>query len=365
MSFKYCATTRSAASIRHQFSTKENICISQFGTDFIRNINDYLSIPECDERIDPQFKENGYLFLASPTGKSILEQNVAMQQRCNANISLLDVAKLNERFPWLSTEGLTCGGFGESGEGWFDPALLMNSLRRKAKHQGVSVIQGEAIDIQREPSGNRVNSVIFKDNSGNKYTLDCGACINASGANSARSIASMIGSDIPVYAKKRCIFLFDCASHTVANCPLVVDPSGMYFRPEGKMFISGIAPPEDNDPTVEHGDVEPDYDLFEETIWPLLANRVPAFEAIKVVNAWAGHYDHNLFDYNVIVGPDPVVKNFYYANGFSGHGLQQAPAIGRALSELILYNRFVTIDLSPFSVDRIKDNKPIEELNVV
>uniref|UniRef100_A0A7S4MHQ2 FAD-dependent oxidoreductase domain-containing protein 1 n=1 Tax=Vannella robusta TaxID=1487602 RepID=A0A7S4MHQ2_9EUKA len=365
LTYKYCATTRSAASIRHQFSTKENVQISQFGTEFLRNIDNHLRIPGCDERIDPQFKENGYLFLASATGESILRNNINLQKECGADISLLDTNNIKDRFPWMSTEGLMYGGFGESGEGWFDPAILMNSFRNKAKCQGVTVVQGEAVDIKLDSSGTRVNSVLYKDSAGATNEIHCGNCINASGANSARKFASMIGADIPVYAKKRCIFVFDCEQHEVANCPLVVDPSGMYFRSEGKYFISGICYPESNDPTVEREDVEPDYDLFEEIIWPLLATRVPAFEAIKVVNAWAGHYDHNLFDYNAIVGPDTNVSNFFYANGFSGHGLQQAPAVGRALSELIIHNQFVSIDLSKFSVGRIAANQPIEELNVV
>ena len=112
-------------------------------------------------------------------------------------------------------------------------------------------------------------------------------------------------------------------------------------------------------------DFEVDYELFEDIIWPLLANRVPSFEKIRIIHAWAGHYDFNTFDHNVIVGPHHLVSNFYFANGFSGHGLQQSPAIGRALSELIIDGKFTSLDLSKFSFSRILENKPIIELNVV
>lgn len=363
--YKYCATTRSAASIRHQFSTKENIAISQYGTEFIRNLDDHLGIPGSNDKVDPQFKEYGYLFLASDAGKEILQNNIKLQKECGADIELLNCDGIKERFPWMNTEGIVYGGLGLSGEGWFDPAILMNSFRKKAQSQGVSIISGLVTKINCDSNQSKVNSVVYQDKEGKEHEITCGNCVNSSGASSARNFASMIGADIPVHPKKRCIFVFDCNDKTIQKVPLTVDPTGLYFRTEGKMFITGISPPEDNDPDVSPTDFEVDYDLFDDTIWPILANRVPSFEAIKVVNAWAGHYDHNLFDYNVILGPDTKVKNFYYANGFSGHGLQQSPAVGRALSELIIYNRFVTLDLSKFSIDRIAENQPIRELNVV
>eukprot|EP00324_Dicrateria_rotunda_P008488 CAMPEP_0206173668 /NCGR_PEP_ID=MMETSP1474-20131121/49683_1 /ASSEMBLY_ACC=CAM_ASM_001110 /TAXON_ID=97495 /ORGANISM="Imantonia sp., Strain RCC918" /LENGTH=350 /DNA_ID=CAMNT_0053582689 /DNA_START=195 /DNA_END=1244 /DNA_ORIENTATION=+ len=342
--YQFCATTRSAASIRHQFSVKENIQISQFGTEFLRNINDYLSISGSDEKIEPQFKENGYLFLASDAGKDILNSNISLQKQCGADIAALNAEQVHEKFPWMYTSDISLGGLGVTGEGWFDPSILMNSFRNKARSQGVICVHGNAQKINCNKTGDLVESVTFLDVNGTEHTVDCGNVINASGAENARNFSLQIGRDIPVYAKKRCIFVFDSPDSGVQNCPLVVDPSGMYFRAEGKLFITGIQP--EDDPNVKPDDFDVDYDLFDETIWPLLANRVPKFETLKVLNAWAGHYDHNLFDHNVIVGPDTKVKNFYFANGFSGHGLQQSPAIGRALSELIIHEKFITLDLS-------------------
>jgi len=146
--------------------------------------------------------------------------------------------------------------------------------------------------------------------------------------------------------------------------PLTVDPSGVWFRPEGRFFLTGRSPGEHEEPPAERLD-DVDHGFFEAAVWPLLAARVPAFEALKVVNAWAGFYDFNTLDHNAIIGPHPKMRNFYFANGFSGHGVQQAAAAGRAVAELIVHGRFVTLDLSRFGYDRIARGAPLRELNVI
>ena len=100
-------------------------------------------------------------------------------------------------------------------------------------------------------------------------------------------------------------------------------------------------------------------------IWPALAHRSERFEAIKVVNQWAGHYDFNALDHNLIVGPHPEVTNFIYANGFSGHGLQQGPAAGRGVAELIVYGGFRSLDLSEVGYERIVAGRPFLEKAVI
>ena len=144
---------------------------------------------------------------------------------------------------------------------------------------------------------------------------------------------------------------------------MLIDPSGLYVRPEGEFFITGIAPPKDRDP--ECWDFDVDHSLFDDIIWPGLYERCERFEAIKVINAWAGHYSYNLLDQNAILGRHTDVKNFIFANGFSGHGLQQSPAVGRGIAELIATNGYETLDLSVFGYERIRDNAPVLELNVI
>jgi glycine/D-amino acid oxidase-like deaminating enzyme len=144
---------------------------------------------------------------------------------------------------------------------------------------------------------------------------------------------------------------------------LTIDPTGVFFRPEGHLYLGGTYPK--SDPEVDFDDFDVLHDEFEEEVWPILAERVPAFEAIKVVNSWAGHYDFCVLDHNAIVGPHSEVRNFFFCNGFSGHGLQQAPAIGRGLSELITYGQYRSLDLSALSYERVVENRPFLEDSVI
>ena len=173
----------------------------------------------------------------------------------------------------------------------------------------------------------------------------------------------MAGLELPVEPRKRCLFVFDCRTKLGQPLPLTVDPSGVHFRSEGALYLAGAVPRDDSPP--EHDDFEVDYAEFEDQVWPVLANRVPAFEAIGLVRAWAGHYDYNALDQNGVVGPHPEVGNFLFANGFSGHGLQQAAAVGRAIGELVAYGGYRTLDLSELAYDRVPAGVPLREQAII
>ena len=185
--------------------------------------------------------------------------------------------------------------------------------------------------------------------------------MNAAGTRSA-DLAAAAGIDLPVRPRKRNVFVFTCET-PLPPCPLVVDPSGLWFRSERDRFLCG--PPTDPDPDVSPEDFEVDYTLFDESAWPTLAHRVPAFEAIRMTSAWAGHYDFNTFDQNAFVGPVPGIGNLLLASGFSGHGLQQAPGIGRGLAEHIRFGAYRTLDLTPLGYARYPASEPLRELNVI
>jgi glycine/D-amino acid oxidase-like deaminating enzyme len=260
----------------------------------------------------------------------------------------------------MSLDGVENATFGVTGEGWFDGWALMQAFRKKARSLGVLYVQGEVAGVEK--ADGRVAAIRLVDG----HRIACGALVNAAGASGGRQLAEVAGVAIPVYAKKRCVFAFTCRG-PVEGAPLLIDTSGVWCRPEGRrgpdgqMFICG-GPPAGDDLPADDFDVE--HALFEEVYWPTLAARVPAFEEIRPGRSWAGHYDMNLLDHNAIVGPAGS-PNFYLANGFSGHGLQQSPAVGRALAELIVHGRFVSLDLSPMGYDRVPANRPLLERNVI
>lgn len=351
--FQKAATALSASSIRQQFSTATNIEISLYGIDFLRHVGNLLEVNGDKPAIS--LTEGGYLFLATPEGAPVLAENHALQVSLGADIEHLSAIGLAQKFPWLATADLAAGCWGRTGEGWFDGYGLMQALRRKAATLGVGFRTAEVVAIVTE--GRRATGVKLADGS-----IVNAATVVLTAGTGTPALLRDVGVSIPVEAKKRFVFTFSCRE-ALPDFPLLVDPTGVYARPEGELYICGASPLADNDP--EATDFEVDHAFFEEHIWPVLAARVPAFERIKPGRAWAGHYDLNTFDANAIVGRLPQFDDLLVATGFSGHGLQQAPGVGRGLAELIMHGRYRTLDLSPLGYERVAANRPIVEKNVV
>ena len=351
-SFAQAATTLSCASIRQQFSIPENIRLSRFTLRFFRELQSRVSASA-----DIAFREKGYLILASEEGRDILAANHRTQMAEGADIALLSASELESRFAWLSAAGVAAGAYGRTGEGWFDAHALLGLLRTALKSRDIDLIRGEVTGIDRR--SDRITGITLADGT----TIETGLVINAAGPN-AGNLAALAGLALPVEPRKRSVFVFEAADR-FDDMPLLVDPSGVYVRPEGSVYITGGAEDAATDGAADPTDFEPDWPLFEEKIWPVLAARIPAFEALKPGRAWAGHYDYNSLDQNAVIGPHPDVANFLFANGFSGHGLQQAPAVGKALAEWIVHGEYRTIDCTAFGYARIAEGRPFRELNVI
>ena len=350
--FEHAATTLSCASIRQQFSIPENIRLSQFTLGLFRRLKE-----EFGTEADIGFRENGYLILSTEEGLPVLRANNQTQQAEGADIVVEDAAALARRFAWLSTEGIAAGAYGRTGEGWFDAHAYLQLFRKALRGRNVDFVSASVTGIERQ--GNRVAAVLLD----NGERLEAGTVVNAAGPNAGK-VAVMAGIALPVEPRKRSVFVFE-ARDRFEDMPLLVDPGGVYVRPEGAVYIAGGAEVEDGEGPADPADFDPDWPLFEDIIWPVLATRIPAFEAIKPTRAWAGHYDYNTLDQNAVIGPHPEVGNFLFANGFSGHGLQQAPAVGRAIAELVMHGGYRTIDCSVFGYERIAAGKPYRELNVI
>jgi len=348
------ATALSASSIRQQFSTAVNIEMSKFGIDFLRGVGRTLALADDRPRID--LHEGGYLYLATAAGIADLARNVALQQAHGVPVALMTPEDLSRRFPWLAAHDLAGGAMTRGGEGWFDAYSLLTAFRNKAWALGVEEIRAEVASVIGG-RGAEVAGVVLSDGE----RIGARWVVNAAGTG-APALAAGVGVVLPVVRRKRCVFFFK-SREPIEACPMVIDPSGLWFRPEGAGFIAGLPP--DPDPNVDADDFEVDLDLFDDRIWPLLARRVPRFEAVRRVEAWAGHYDYNTADQNALVGPASPGSNLLVACGFSGHGLQQAPAVGRGLAEWITYGAYRSQDLSDLACTRWSEGRRLTEANII
>ncbi len=344
----------SASGIRQQFSTPISIRMSQYGLAFIRAARTSLAVD--GDAPELAFKEHGYLFLATAGGAEILRENVALQRAEGAETALLDAEQLASRWPWLRTDDLAAGAFGERGEGSFDGPALLQALRRKARALGVRYVAQECTGFVRD--GARVRGVRLADGG----VLDCDEAVVSAGAWSGR-VAAMLDIAMPVVPRKRMVYVVACRE-ALPRCPLVIDASGIWFRQEGAVFLTGRSPGE-GEPDPDEPPLTVEEDMFFERVWPVLAERVPAFESLKVTSSWAGYYELNLFDHNGIVGRHPALANVVFAAGFSGHGMQHSPATGRGVAELLADGRFTTLDLAPLGWQRLIEGRPLWERNIV
>jgi FAD-dependent oxidoreductase domain-containing protein 1 len=351
--YREASTALSAGGIRQQFSTPENIAMSLATLAMFRRLRTMFGA-----EADVAFREQGYLILASGEGWAQLQENVALQRSMAADIQLLNADALASRFPWAATGGVAGAGFGQSGEGWFDPMSFATLLRKAAIANGMTLLNDSVVRID---AGGRIDAVTLASGK----TIACKALVNAAGPWGG-ALAALAGITLPVEPRKRFVYVIDCreASEALHQAPLTVDPSGVWFRPEGRVFLCGKSPADNEEPPIGDLDVI-DPVFFEQQVWPQLAARVPAFESVKVVNAWAGYYDTNTLDQNAVIGAHPQRPNLYFANGFSGHGAQQAAAAGRAVAELIVHGAYQTIDLTRLGYERIVNNAPLPERNVI
>ncbi len=352
-SYRRASSALSASSIRQQFGTEVNIAIGRFGVEFLRRAEDLLAVG--GEAPALGFVERGYLVLAAAPGAAVLRANHRIQRACGADVLLLEPAELVARFPWLSPEDVALASLGLGDEGWFDGWALLQGFRKAAIALGARYLTDEVVAGERR--GDRAVAVRLA--SGERLAAE--VFVVAAGPWAA-AVAAMFDLALPVEARRRCVYVFE-TPEPPASAPLVVDLSGIWFRPEGRGFICGGPPPEEED--------RPDLPLvaedpfFEETIWPALARRVPAFERLRLRSSWAGYYAWNTFDQNALLGPHPEIDNLHFMVGFSGHGIQQAPAVGRGIAERILHGRYRSLDLSPLDIARLREGRPLREPAVI
>ena len=356
-SYARSSTALSTSAIRQQYSNPINVKISQFGVDFIRGFPERMAPFHPGEAPqDLGFREHGYLYCVSPEGVEAARARVELQRSLGAGTVFLEPGPLKDRFPWLNVDDLGGGAWGSRDEGWFDSMGLLNGLRRAARAGGVEYVENAVTGL--DMAGGCVAGVRLQTGE----TVACGTLVNAAGPR-AQQVAAMAGLSIPVAPFKRYSFVFASGTPIPGRMPNVIDLSGTFVRPEGPLFLTGNTPLDDG--PADYDDFDLHHEEFEDRIWPALFHRIPSFDALRVQTSWTGHYEYNMLDHNGIVGFHPGIRNFMFANGFSGHGLQQSPAVGRAVAELIVDGGFRTLDLTPFRYERIPANRPFMEEAVI
>lgn len=353
--YEFSSTAHTNSCIRQQFSNETNIRISQFGAHFIRNFREFMGDADAPEIL---LQSYGYMYLAdTPEFAGRLAEAQKLQTKLGAGTQHLSREQIAAEYPFYNLEDILAANHNPVDEGYFDGGTIFDWWRKKARAGGVEYVQGEVSGLTRD--GHRITGVTLASSE----QVSCGLVVNCAGPRAAR-VAAMAGIDLPVEPRKRYTYIFSAAEPLDRELPLTIDPAGVHMRQDGAGTYLAGGPP-DNDPAVAPDDFVFDHTLWEDKFWPVIANRIPAFERIKVINQWVGHYAFNTLDQNAIIGPHDEVANFIFANGFSGHGLQQSPAIGRGIAEWICHGEHREIDLSPFCYGRIRRGEKFLERAVI
>lgn len=349
--YELAATPRSNGGIRRLFSRPQNIEMAAHGLNFYRDFAQTMAVD--GEPADISFRRQGYLFVSDRGGAGQMERNFAVQLEHGVDAQALSADELSARFPSLAVHDVALAVLSEN-DAWIDPHAALMGFRRKARSLGVNYRVGEVKDF--EQGGERITRAVLTDGSnqaGEQFVNACGAW--------CASLAVKVGIDLPVQPMSRESYYFK-AEGEIEPLPFVKTETDLAIRPEGAGFVGGL--PAWDEPAGWNFDVSPDY--FEQTVWPALATRIPAMASLRLERSWRGHYARSQFDLSPYLGTAATgPRNFYLANGFSGHGIMHAPATGRAVAELLIDKRFETLDLSCFEYARLAADEPFRELGIV
>jgi sarcosine oxidase subunit beta len=335
------STSRCVGGIRTQFSTEINI---RFSLESLKTFEQFKE----EFGVNPEFKRIGYLFLATTEGEiEVFEQNIRLQKKFNIPVEFLTPEEIGTRWPYLRTDDILGGTFC-SRDGYAGPSEVLSGFASGARRAEVKIFEGmEVVGILLGKG--KIHGVKTKDEE-----ISTPMVVNAGGPYAAL-IGEMVGVKIPVKPLRRQIFIttpFHLADRPI---PLTIDfHRGWYFRQEGDgLLLSG---PLDLEPSFN---LNIDYEAMAEASENSMY-RVPVLEKARIARGWAGLYDISP-DHHAILGRVPEVEGFILANGFSGHGFQHSPAVGKVISELIIDGKATTIDISPLSIERFEKGKLILE----
>ena len=349
------ATPLATGGCRRLFARPENIRMSQFSIEFFKAFGEHVAVDGAAP--DVQWREQGYLFVVGAEHQKVLESNFRMQESLGVKVDLLDRTQIASRYPWMRSDDLACGVLSPE-DGWLDPNSVLQGFRKKAQAMGCEFLRDRVVDVYT--GGGRVTELELAYGMECRTRVRADSVINAAGCWAA-SIAKLAGMEIPVNPMRRFEHYVELEDE-LPPMPLIKDPDRLVIRPEGKGYSVGLV--YSHEPRGFNFDLDPYY--FENVVWPACASRIPAFEKLKLKREWTGLYDECELDGNMILGNWPgKLDNFYVACGFSGHGLMHAPAVGRALAEMIVKGRYETLDLTRMGYQRVLDKAPYAETGII
>ncbi|QEI04980.1 FAD-binding oxidoreductase [Pigmentiphaga aceris] len=349
--YEFASALRASGGCRVQFTCPENIEMSLYSIDFIKQFD--ANMGTRDRPANVEWIEGGYLFIVPPEQIPNLTRNVNIQRSHGCVVDLLTPSELKARFPSMRVDDLGAGAHTPH-DGWCDPNGLLWGFRRKAVELGAVYIQDRVESA--EVDAVKVKSVTLASG----RTLHADAFVNATGAWSGL-VAEKFGMPLPITPMRRFEHYFTAGS-PVERLPYVKDVNRMAFRSEGNGFSGGLV-----DGSAQRGfNFEVDHDYFERVMWPAVAERFPVFEAAKCHRTWSGLYEVNELDGNPVIGAwNQRLPNLYTVAGFSGHGMMHAPAAGRGIAELVVHGKFQTLDLTRLGYERVTANQAYAEAGIL
>ncbi|HEX6262060.1 MAG TPA: FAD-binding oxidoreductase [Actinomycetota bacterium] len=340
------STAAAAGGFRHQFGSEVNVRLS------------LASIPmlirfEKEHGIPLDVHQDGYLLLVRDESSwAGFRRAAEMQRGLGVRVELLTGAEAAELIPGLAVDEVVGATFGPD-DGIADTSGLTHGYAALARRAGAQIETG--VDVaELLAEGDRVTGV----RTAVGEEISAGVVVNAAGPWAGR-LAATAGVDLPLDPIPRNVVVTGPFPGAPGRRTLVVDtPTSFYFHREGRGVLMGMGSRAEQ-PSF---DISVDHSFVADEILPTAMRVFPPIEEAGVEHTWCGLYEMTP-DRHPILGE--AVPGLYLANGFSGHGFQHSPIVGKLLAEMIVEGAASTVDVSSLSLDRFERGRPVVETHVI
>jgi glycine/D-amino acid oxidase-like deaminating enzyme len=330
--------------IRQQFCTAVTVRMVQHSVGFWKQFDARMGTAAARPRA--WFRQRGYLFLANAATALALMTRFELERRAGASVQLLTPDDVRRLVPDAWLDDIVFGVLGAD-DGYANPQEVLSGFHRAAAAEGVSFIEDAVVGIA--VAGGHVTGL----ETAGGMRIAAPVVVNAAGAW-AGAVARLAGLPVPIEPMRQMLFRCTLPHHWPYRFPMLIDPGGVHWRHDDPVEPGGpdrlvAAFTKWDEPFGER--FEADQSRWAREFHPAMTRRVPALAAVTEAHGWAGLYEMTP-DHNPVLGQHPDLAGFYFASGFSGHGLMMSPATGVIVSEMIRTGRSETFDVSIFAPDR-------------